>query len=66
MVRDAGLPRSWFKHQIYAPGFYTGAGKDPPAIAKPSARNWSRLSSRCLVSETINQIARRLIGRRRN
>jgi N-acetylated-alpha-linked acidic dipeptidase len=27
MTSDAGLPRrSWFKHQIYAPGFYTGYG----------------------------------------
>jgi N-acetylated-alpha-linked acidic dipeptidase len=27
MTRDAGLPRRpWFKHQIYAPGFYTGYG----------------------------------------
>jgi N-acetylated-alpha-linked acidic dipeptidase len=27
MTSDAGLPRRpWFKHQIYAPGFYTGYG----------------------------------------
>jgi N-acetylated-alpha-linked acidic dipeptidase len=27
MTSEAGLPRrSWFKHQIYAPGFYTGYG----------------------------------------
>jgi N-acetylated-alpha-linked acidic dipeptidase len=27
MTRDGGLPRRpWFKHQIYAPGFYTGYG----------------------------------------
>ena len=27
MTREEGLPRrSWFKHQIYAPGFYTGYG----------------------------------------
>src|SRR5690606_9959497 len=27
LILDEGLPRrSWFKHQIYAPGFYTGYG----------------------------------------
>ena len=27
LTRDHGLPRrSWFKHHIYAPGFYTGYG----------------------------------------
>ncbi len=27
LIRDHGLPRRpWFKHQIYAPGFYTGYG----------------------------------------
>ena len=27
LISEDGLPRrSWFKHQIYAPGFYTGYG----------------------------------------
>ena len=27
LTREDGLPRSpWFRHQIYAPGFYTGYG----------------------------------------
>ena len=27
LLSDSGLPRRpWFKHQIYAPGFYTGYG----------------------------------------
>ena len=27
LLQDKGLPRrDWFKHQIYAPGFYTGYG----------------------------------------
>ena len=26
-LRDQGLPRrSWYRHQLYAPGFYTGYG----------------------------------------
>jgi N-acetylated-alpha-linked acidic dipeptidase len=34
LTLDDGLPgRSWFKHQIYAPGFYTGYGvKTLPAV----------------------------------
>jgi N-acetylated-alpha-linked acidic dipeptidase len=34
LTSDDGLPnRSWFKHQIYAPGFYTGYGvKTIPAV----------------------------------
>jgi len=34
MLLSAGLPgRDWFKHQIYAPGFYTGYGvKTLPAV----------------------------------
>jgi N-acetylated-alpha-linked acidic dipeptidase len=61
MIRDAGLPRrSWFKHQIYAPGFYTGYGvKTLPAIREAiEQRNWSEAEQQVsLVSETINQIA---------
>ena len=34
MTRAEGLPRRpWFKHHIYAPGFYTGYGvKTLPAV----------------------------------
>jgi N-acetylated-alpha-linked acidic dipeptidase len=34
LLSDAGLPgRPWFRHQIYAPGFYTGYGvKTLPAV----------------------------------
>ena len=34
MISDRGLlNRPWFKHQIYAPGFYTGYGvKTIPAV----------------------------------
>jgi N-acetylated-alpha-linked acidic dipeptidase len=61
MVREQGLPRrSWFKHQIYAPGFYTGYGvKTLPAIREAiEQRNWSEAEQQIgIVSETINQIA---------
>ncbi|HEY9165379.1 MAG TPA: M28 family metallopeptidase [Candidatus Kryptonia bacterium] len=35
-TNDAGLPQSpWFKHQIYAPGFYSGYGTQPiPGVAR--------------------------------
>ena len=38
---DAGLPRrEWFKHQIYAPGFYTGYGvKTMPQIREGLEEN---------------------------
>jgi N-acetylated-alpha-linked acidic dipeptidase len=34
LTSEGGLPnRPWFKHQIYAPGFYTGYGvKTIPAV----------------------------------
>jgi N-acetylated-alpha-linked acidic dipeptidase len=61
MIREAGLPRRpWFKHQIYAPGFYTGYGvKTLPAIREAiEQRNWAEAEQQItLVSETINQIA---------
>jgi len=61
MLRDAGLPRrSWFKHQIYAPGFYTGYGvKTLPAIREAiEQRNWIEAEQQInLVAETITQIA---------
>ena len=61
MTRDTGLPRRpWFKHQIYAPGFYTGYGvKTLPAIREAiEQRNWTEAEQQIrLVSETINGIA---------
>jgi len=61
MTSDAGLPRRpWFKHQIYAPGFYTGYGvKTLPAIREAiEQRNWTEAEQQIgFVSETINQIA---------
>ncbi|HKX84979.1 MAG TPA: M28 family metallopeptidase [Pyrinomonadaceae bacterium] len=43
LTRDSGLPRrDWFRHQIYAPGFYTGYGvKTLPGIREAiEERNW--------------------------
>ena len=43
LMRGQGLPRrDWFRHQIYAPGFYTGYGvKTLPGIREAvEQRNW--------------------------
>ena len=43
LTRTEGLPRrSWYVHQIYAPGFYTGYGvKTLPAVREAiEQRNW--------------------------
>jgi N-acetylated-alpha-linked acidic dipeptidase len=43
LIQPEGLPRRpWYKHQVYAPGFYTGYGvKTLPAIREAiEQRNW--------------------------
>jgi N-acetylated-alpha-linked acidic dipeptidase len=61
MTREEGLPRrSWFKHQIYAPGFYTGYGvKTLPAVREAiEQRNWKEADEQIqLVAQTIRQVA---------
>ncbi len=47
MTRDDGLPRRpWFKHMIYAPGFYTGYGvKTLPGIREGlEERKWEEVN----------------------
>jgi N-acetylated-alpha-linked acidic dipeptidase len=61
MINDRGLPRrSWFKHQIYAPGFYTGYGaKTLPAIREAvEQHNWTEASEQIvIVGGTIERTA---------
>ena len=61
MMRDEGLPRrAWFKHQIYAPGFYTGYGvKTLPAVREAiEQRSWTEAEQQITpVAQTINAIA---------
>jgi N-acetylated-alpha-linked acidic dipeptidase len=61
LTRNEGLPRrDWFKHQIYAPGFYTGYGvKTLPAIREAiEQRDWKEASEQILiVSKTIENFA---------
>jgi N-acetylated-alpha-linked acidic dipeptidase len=48
MLRDSGLPgRSWYRHHLYAPGFYTGYGvKTLPAVREPiELRRWDEAAA---------------------
>ncbi|MGA8595719.1 MAG: transferrin receptor-like dimerization domain-containing protein [Bryobacteraceae bacterium] len=54
LTRPEGLPnRSWYKHQIYAPGFYTGYGvKTLPGIREAvDAKQWQ------LATEEAGKVA---------
>jgi N-acetylated-alpha-linked acidic dipeptidase len=47
LTDESGLPRrSWFKHRIYAPGFYTGYGvKTLPGVREAiEQKNWKEAS----------------------
>jgi N-acetylated-alpha-linked acidic dipeptidase len=52
LMSDAGLPRRpWFRHQIYAPGFYTGYGvKTLPAVREAiEQRNYPEAEAQAVV-----------------
>ncbi|MEO8861180.1 MAG: transferrin receptor-like dimerization domain-containing protein, partial [Ginsengibacter sp.] len=52
LLDEAGLPRrSWYKHTIYAPGFYTGYGvKTMPGIREAiEQRNWQEAQAQIQV-----------------
>ncbi len=61
LTNDAGLPRrDWFKHQIYAPGFYTGYGvKTLPSVREAiEQRDWKEANEQVLiVARTIENFA---------
>src|SRR2546425_1058050 len=61
MTTESGLPRrSWFKHQIYAPGFYPGYGvKTLPGIREALEQHkWDEASDQIsIVATTIEQTA---------
>jgi N-acetylated-alpha-linked acidic dipeptidase len=52
LTLDAGLPgRPWYKHQIYAPGAYTGYGvKTLPAVREAMEQeNWKQAEEQTLI-----------------
>jgi N-acetylated-alpha-linked acidic dipeptidase len=72
LTRSEGLPnREWYKHQIYAPGFYTGYGvKTVPGVREavdsqdwPLAKRETTVVEQCLsqmnqvVNVAINELA---------
>ena len=61
MITDRGLPRRpWFKHQIYAPGFYTGYGvKTLPGIREAIEQHkWDEAGEQIgIVATTLEQTA---------
>jgi N-acetylated-alpha-linked acidic dipeptidase len=63
-TRPEGLPnRTWYKHQIYAPGFYTGYGvKTLPGIREAvEAKNWQLAQHEAgVVEECLSDLNRLL------
>ncbi|HYJ46976.1 MAG TPA: transferrin receptor-like dimerization domain-containing protein, partial [Pyrinomonadaceae bacterium] len=61
MLSEQGLPRRpWFKHQIYAPGFYTGYGvKTLPGVREAlEQRNWKEAGDEVnVIAETLDNLA---------
>lgn len=61
LTRKEGLPRrDWFRHQIYAPGFYTGYGvKTLPGIREAiEQRDWKEATEQIEISaKTIERFA---------
>jgi N-acetylated-alpha-linked acidic dipeptidase len=61
LLSEAGLPRrEWFKHQIYAPGFYTGYGvKTLPGVREAlEQKNWVEATEQVgVVSRTIDAMS---------
>lgn len=64
MTRPEGLPRRpWFKHQIYAPGFYTGYGvKTLPGVREAiEQRAWDEAATQMEhVAATLDRVSEAL------
>lgn len=64
LLTETGLPRrSWFKHTIYAPGFYTGYGvKTLPGIREAiEQRNWKEAEEQIqVVSAAVKRLTAKL------
>lgn len=64
LTRDAGLEgRSWYKHHIYAPGFYTGYGvKTIPGVREAiEAREYDKVAAQMAIAASVlNNMAARI------
>ncbi len=60
MTLEKGLPRrSWYKHQLYAPGFYTGYGvKTLPGVREAiEQKNWAEAQEQIgILAEVLNNV----------
>ena len=61
LLSEVGLPRrDWFKHQIYAPGFYTGYGvKTLPGVREAlEQKYWDEANAQTIIiSKTLETMA---------
>jgi N-acetylated-alpha-linked acidic dipeptidase len=65
LTNTEGLPnRPWFKHQIYAPGFYTGyAAKTMPAVREAiEQKQWKQAEAGIVVVASVLQDEAELIS----
>lgn len=64
LLVDAGLPRrEWYKHTIYAPGFYTGYGvKTLPGVREAiEQRNWKEAQEQIeIASKAVENFSRQV------
>jgi N-acetylated-alpha-linked acidic dipeptidase len=60
-LNDRGLPeRPWFKHQVYAPGAYTGYGAKPVAAIREymDQKKWSQAEAQVpMVAQVLANVA---------
>jgi N-acetylated-alpha-linked acidic dipeptidase len=61
LLTEIGLPRrGWYKHTLYAPGFYTGYGvKTVPGVREAiEQRNWKEAQEQItIVADAINRLS---------
>lgn len=64
LLSAAGLPRRpWFRHQIYAPGFYTGYGvKTLPGLREAlEQQNWNEAQAQAkVIAQTIDALSQQI------
>ena len=60
-LTERGLPeRPWFKHQVYAPGAYTGYGAKPIAAVREymDEKKWTEAEAQVpVVAKVLNDVA---------
>ncbi|MGB7068656.1 MAG: M28 family peptidase [Pyrinomonadaceae bacterium] len=68
LTRRDGLPRrDWYRHQIYAPGFYTGYGvKTLPGVREAiEQRNWKEANEQIVILADVLEVFSKHIDKAR-